>query len=489
MAGNLRRNSLYNLMGSVLPIAVSLITVPMYLHHVGSARYGLLTIVWMLQGYFGFFDFGLSRATANQVAKLGDATDEQRESVFWTALMLNTLFGLVGAVVLYILGETLMVRFFKMDAELKNEVMMVMPWIAASVPVTTISGALTGCLEGRERFGVLNSVQVFNTFLFQTLPLAASFAFGVKLNYMIPATIIAGSTAIVLLFITNIFQFPLRLRGRPSLKLGRELFGYGAWVTVTNLASPLLESSDRFLIGSLLGTKAVAYYNVPYTLAIRLRIIPGVVARTIFPRMSALQQTDSARFFVQTAQALSAFMTPCVVFGLFVLEPFMSVWVNPDFAMASAPIGRIIMLGVWINSLAFIPSTYLQAVGRPNVIAIFHVVELLPFLGILYAFTHYFGLPGAATAWSLRVLIDGVLLFWAAKTSWEMVRKILPAIALLLVSYIVAEFTVHSLLLTAITGIVLTALSLIWAWRVEERLRTVTSKIAGRLGWRARRAG
>jgi O-antigen/teichoic acid export membrane protein len=461
----------------------------MYLHHVGSARYGLLTIVWMLQGYFGFFDFGLSRATANQVAKLGDATDKERESVFWTALMLNALFGLVGAVVLYILGETLMLRFFKMDAELKNEVMMVMPWIAASVPVTTISGALTGCLEGRERFGVLNGVQVFNTFLFQTLPLAASFALGNKLNYMIPATIIAGSTAIVLLFITNIFQFPLRLRGRPSLKLGRSLFGYGAWVTLTNLASPLLESSDRFLIGSLLGTKAVAYYNVPYTLAIRLRIIPGVVARTIFPRMSALQQTDSARFFVQTAQALSAFMTPCVVFGLFVLEPFMSVWVNPDFAVASAPIGRIIMLGVWINSLAFIPSTYLQAVGRPNVIAIFHVAELLPFLGILYAFTHYYGLTGAATAWSLRVLIDGVLLFWAAKTSWEMVRKILPAIALMILSYVVADLTVHSLWLTAIAGTVFTAASLIWAWRVEERLRAMTSKIAGRLGWRPRGAG
>lgn len=474
---NLKRNSFYNFLGAVLPISVSLVTIPLYLSHVGEARYGLLTIVWMLQGYFGFFDFGLSMATSNQVAKLSKATDPERETVFWTALVLNSIFGLVGAVVLYVLGELLMGRFFKIDPVLKNEVFSVMPWIAASVPVTTIRGALTGSMEGRGKFGPLNFVQVLNTALFQTLPLVASYIWGAKLNFMIPATIVGGIISIIFLFAANIFAFPVRFAAGPSLKLGKKLFGYGAWVTLTNLASPLLESADRFLIGNMIGTKAVAYYNVPFTLAIRLRILPGIVARTVFPHMSALEAKDSAVFFERTVQSLAAIMTPVVVIGLFALQPFLAVWVNPAFSIQSAPIGRILMLGVWINSLAFIPSSYLGAIGKPKTIATFHMMELLPFLGILWLLIHFFGLTGAAVAWSLRVAIDAILLFWASGTHLTLVKKAMPAVILLIVSFGLSSTVANGLLTAILYGVVCTALAVSWAWMIDERFRSICDRL------------
>ena len=103
-------------------IAVAFVTIPIYLHHVGEARYGVISIVWVLLGLFGFLDLGLSRAVTNALAKLRDAPQPQRARVLLTTFGLNLGIGLIGAAVLYIFGGLLLNHFISVPEALGSGV-------------------------------------------------------------------------------------------------------------------------------------------------------------------------------------------------------------------------------------------------------------------------------------------------------------------------------------------------------------------------------
>jgi O-antigen/teichoic acid export membrane protein len=66
-----------------------------------------------------------------------------------------------------------------------------------------------------------------------------------------------------------------------------------------------------------------------------------------------------------------------------------------------------------------IPYTLLQALGRPDLTARFHLIELPVYVLVLWSMIRTFGIEGAAIAWLIRVALDALLLF-------AMARRFLP---------------------------------------------------------------
>jgi len=62
-------NVLYNLLGFVIPLLLAFITIPILIRHLGTARFGLLTIGWMILGYFSLFDLGLGRTLVKVIGE------------------------------------------------------------------------------------------------------------------------------------------------------------------------------------------------------------------------------------------------------------------------------------------------------------------------------------------------------------------------------------------------------------------------------------
>jgi O-antigen/teichoic acid export membrane protein len=400
-----------------VPAALLLITVPIYLHLIGEARYGVLAIVWLLLGYFGVFDLGFGRAVANRIAALHDATDEERQDIFWTGLAVSAVTGLIGGAILYLVGDWLFAHALDIHGALHAEAEKATPWLASALPLAVIISMLAGALEGRQAFLALNGAQIFGTVLYQLFPLVVAYAGKIALPYLIAAAIVGRLLSALLLFALCYRHVPLSPRPRFALKQVKSLLHYGGWITVTGLVGPLLTVFDRFFIGAKMGMVAVTAYTVPYNLVMRLTILPGSLQTALFPRFAMVDTAEAKALAARAVLAIGAIMTPIVVMGLLLIKPFLILWVGAALTEKAAPVGQILLVGIWINTLAFIPFTYLQGRGRPDLPAKFHILELLPYIAILWVLIDRLGILGAAWAWDIRVLADTLLLFWAARTT------------------------------------------------------------------------
>lgn len=399
----------------MLPLALSLVTIPVYLGLVGQDRFGVLSISWLLLGYFGLFDLGLGRATSYQIAAQKDASAEARATTFWSAMAVNSALGLIGGLVLFLASDIFFSSFFKVGDALRPEIVAGLPFLALSVPVATITGVLTGALQGREKFLESNSISVTSTALFQLLPLSIAWLHGPYLPYLLIAALAARVIAVVLLWVKCHQALTRGIPARIERSVVRGLLHYGGWVSVTAIFGPMLVIADRFAIGAMLGAAAVTVYSLPFQLAQRIAVLPSAMTNAMFPRLASASAEEVRVLSTKALATLSALITLPVFCGVVLIGPFFDLWVGPQLGVQAAPVGRILLIGFWANAFALIPFSRLQASGRPDLVAKLLLVQIPPYLIALYFAMQSFGLMGCAAVFTLRCIVDYVILSFAAE--------------------------------------------------------------------------
>ena len=104
LSRSLLHSAFWSLSGTVVPMLAALAAVPWLMQTLGQERVGILSLVWVVVGYFSFLDMGLGRAVTVAVAALranavaGTHVDETH--VLGTASVVLSGIGVVAAVVL-----------------------------------------------------------------------------------------------------------------------------------------------------------------------------------------------------------------------------------------------------------------------------------------------------------------------------------------------------------------------------------------------------
>jgi O-antigen/teichoic acid export membrane protein len=100
--------------------------------------------------------------------------------------------------------------------------------------------------------------------------------------------------------------------------------------------------------------------------------------------------------------------------AIFVIGPFLQLWVGQQVGPAAPMIGRYMTAAMFANALALVSFTRLQASGRPDLVTKILLIEVPPYLLMLYLGIHFLGMTGAALATATRYVADFLLLTWVA---------------------------------------------------------------------------
>jgi O-antigen/teichoic acid export membrane protein len=409
------RATAWNLAGQALPLLVAVVAIPHLVHGLGTDRFGVLSLVWVVIGYFGLFDLGLGRSLTKLVAERRDtAAPQELAALVWTGLLLMLGLGLAGTAVGIALAPWLVHDALKLPAELQAEALAAFYLLAGSIPLVVSAAGLRGVLDAYYQFALANAVRIpLGAFTFVGPLLVLPFSRQLE---PVVAVLVAGRLVAWLAHLLLCRRVVPALQQRPRVERGAigPLLRFGSWLTVSNVVGPLMVYLDRFLIGALLSAAAVAYYTVPYEVVTRLWLLPAALTGVLFPALAASLAADRGRarelFTLGVRWALLA-LFPCVLAIVTLAPEGLALWLGDAFAAQSARVAQWLAVGVLINSLAQVPFTLVQAAGRPDLTAKLHLLELPLYLVAVVGLVQARGVEGAAIAWTLRVTVDALCLF------------------------------------------------------------------------------
>lgn len=426
------KNTAIQIFAQGLIAIIALVAVPVLVDKLGTARFGILSLTWVVIGYASLLDLGLGRALTKLTAeRLGRGEGRETPHLFWTAILLLGGIGVLSGAIIAASSGWLTSDVFTIEADLTSEAHATFILVACTVPFVLCSTALRGSLEAHQRFDLTNAAAVPLSLLSYLGPVVIAL-FTTNLAVVVSAVCLSrvAGTAV---FLYLCLRVDPGLRTKPSFdrRLVGTLLRFGGWVTVAAIVTGVMLSLDRLIIGAAVSASAVAWYATSYEGAKQMLLVSTAFSSVLFPGFAANVHLDRERtelLFSRGARATFVGLFPLALIASVLAHQILELWINAEFAREGGPVLQLLAIGVLINGLAFVAYALIQST-RPDVIAKLVLAELPLYLGLLWLLLETTGITGAAIASCLRAAGDTSALYFLTNRLGLVRAPILFAVA------------------------------------------------------------
>jgi O-antigen/teichoic acid export membrane protein len=386
------------LVGGLANTALFVILTPVLVASVGLDRYGLLLLVLSISIYAGLAELGLGLATSREMAAVHPA---QRGSILGTALILNLVFSvLAGGIYALFSWAPVSTLLLSGDQMLSKEIMS-SGWSLFCLGSTTVLAAATqGALLGLSRFVEGNAINLATTAAALAFPAAYAGLFGSDISGLI-FSVAVGRAIFGIVSIFYCCVFVVRPVFAIDVLIARRLLKFGWWSTTSAIIHRVTNSIDRFLLGSITGTAAVAAYAVPQGALARSQILGSALMSAVFPQLAKDPQNDE---LVRVCYRVTMLLAPAFVAWILAVPLLLELWLGIEFAQAGTAVAILLGVWAWFEAVGYVPYVLLQAAARVHRETLISVTIFLPNLIALIVAIKVAGPEGAAFVAILRSL-------------------------------------------------------------------------------------
>lgn len=386
-------------------LLLTLISLPVVLHRLGIAAFGIYVLAVTVGGLLAILDLGLTPALITLLSRawhLGQRDESQR--LIGSALSLYLAIGAAGSVIFALLVPWTVSDLLHVPAALRDSARIAL-WLATAGFALNLWLAVFNAVPfALERYDLIAARTVGLSLLTTTGLIVYALAGGGLEGFVLIN--VAGSVAGLGLFYVLSRSLLPGVRFRPTLdrRSLRELARFAAFKFAGTVGGIFSFRFDQFAVGAILGVAAAGLYSIPANASQRLLSLLVELASPFFPRASTLR-SDPARMrtlFTLGGRLLMLAAAPLLLVLFVLADPVLRFWIGGAqgvaVAQASTNAFRWLLAALLIQSLAVIPVIFCEALGKPEINNSFAVASALIHIPLVLILVPIFGITGAAIA-------------------------------------------------------------------------------------------
>jgi len=404
-------NVLFNVASQVWLTLLVIVTVPIVLHRVGPAAYGVFVLASLLLGYTALLDLGLTPAVVRSIAVHNARGDRVRlERVLGTALSLLIGLAIVGGGLIALVTPVAVRSVLHVPDALQADARFVLYVAAAGFACNMVLLLFVAIAQGLQRLDLfasrtlaLGTVTAIGQVLVVTL--------GGGLRGLALVTIAVNVLSLVVFMLVSRRLLPgIRVRPRLDRSAVGELARFGSMKFLNQAAVQVIFHVDRLIVAAFLPIAAVSYYGVPVSMCQKFVLVQQGITGAFFPAASELHALHDERrlqrLYLSAAKLGVVALIPLAILPSLLAWPILDAWIGPAFADNSAQILAVLALAYGLVAVSAVSGFAADATGHPDWNAGLTIASAVVNLTLTLLLVPRIGAVGAAIA----LLVTGAFL-------------------------------------------------------------------------------
>lgn len=379
----------------IAQILITIFYTPVMLKHLGQGEYGIYQLAYSVVSYLSLFNFGFSSAYVKFYSECNVKENSDEEVANLNGIFM-TVFTFLGTVVL-VLGMFMAVNTeFVLGGKLTTDeldiakVLMVLMVINCSLnfPCTVFNNFIIAkekfvCLQGINLFSIIiNPCMTFPMMLlgYKSLSLAIALLVITIIKLIV-------SAYYCLRKLNMVFRF-----SHMRIRYVADVAAFSGFIFIESVVSLINVSLDRFLLGKLVGSVAVAVYAVGGQINTLYTSLSTSISSVFSPRINKMvsekcDKSELSKLFIKVGKV--QFVVIFMVLSGFILfgKRFIDIWAGPEYKNAY----YVAVILIVPNTLNLIQNTAIEvqrAMGLQKyrsltyaVIAVLNIIVSIFFIG------------------------------------------------------------------------------------------------------------